>query len=310
MTTTRAALLLAAALALPAPQAAAQDRTLLPAQLLPDRTRPTAPITNGVPFTIRFTGPVRGLEPGAPVEIRGLRVGAVRTIDLAYDPTRSTFAVLVGIELAPSLLPNRPTTAADATATLETLVRAGLRATLATTHPLGGDTLIDLDIKPNAAPATLNRAATPPEIPSAPSAAERLAERLPVLLDKLGQAPIDQILADLAAAAAGLNALANGPELRGTLASLKKSADDLNTFVGKLDDRLTPLLATVSRTADRAIATLASVERTLGERSPLVTSLNNVLREAAGAARNLRLLAEYLERHPEALVTGKKEIRP
>mgnify|MGYP003492957658 CR=1 FL=1 len=42
----------------------------------------------------------------------------------------------------------------------------------------------------------------------------------------------------LAAAMAGLNPLANGPELRGTLAILKKSAEDLNTFVAKLDDRL------------------------------------------------------------------------
>jgi len=301
MTRTLAALLLLASLATPA---AAQDRSFLPG-----RTQ-AAPIANGVPFAIRFAGPVRGLEPGAPVEIRGLRVGAVRTIDLAYDPARAAFAVIVGIELAPNLLPNRPATAAEATATIDALVRAGLRATLATTTPLGGDALVDLDIKPNQPPATLDRAATPPEIPSAPSAAERLAERLPALLDKLGQAPIDQMLSDLAAAMAGLNALANGPELRETLASLRKSAEDLNAFVGRLDTRLAPVLAAVSRTAERAAATLASIERTVGERSPVVAGLNNVLREAAGAARNLRLLAEYLERHPEALVTGKKEIRP
>lgn len=301
-----AALLLAVPLLLAsAAPAAAQDRALLPG-----RTHAAAPIANGVPFAIRFAGPVRGLEPGAPVEIRGLRVGAVRSIDLAYDPARAALSVLVGIELAPNLLPTRPATAAEATAAIETLVRAGLRASLATATPLGGDALIDLDINPAAPPATLDRTANPPEIPSAPSAAERLAQRLPALLDKLGQAPIDQMLSDLAAAMAGLNALANGPELRETLASLRKSADDLNAFVARLDSRLTPMVAAVSRTADRAAATFASVERTLGERSPLVAGLNNVLREASGAARNLRLLVEYLERHPEALVTGKKEIRP
>jgi paraquat-inducible protein B len=297
-------LLAALLLLLAAAPAAAQDRALLPG-------RPqAAPIVGGVPFAIRFAGPVRGLVPGAPVEIRGLRVGAVRTIDLAYDPARTALSVIVGIELAPALLPTHPASPAEATAALETLVRAGLRASLATTTPLGGDTIIDLDIRPGAAPATLDRTATPPEIPAAPSAAERLAERLPALLDKLGQAPIDQMLADLAAAMAGLNALANGPELRDTLASLRKSAEDLNGFVARLDTRLTPVLAAATRTADRAGAALASVERTLGERSPLVAGLNNALREVSGAVRNLRLLAEYLERHPEALITGKKEIRP
>jgi len=279
------------------------------------RERPAAiTITNGVSFTVRFGGAVRGLEAGAPVEIHGLQVGVVRTVGLTYDGERNRFVVAVGIEIQPSLLPGpgdaRPRNADETYAAMDALVRRGLRAGLATTQLLGGDMVVELDMRSGVAPDTLRRTGSSAEIPAAPSPAERLAERLPALLEKLGDAPVEQILADFQGSMAALKALVTGPELRGTLASLRQSGEDLNGFVKRLDARTDPVLAALTRTVDRAGATLGSIDRTLGERSPLVASFNNVLREAAGAARSLRLLVEYLERQPDALLRGKKEIRP
>ena len=57
------------------------------------------------------------------------------------------------------------------------------------------------------------------------------------------------------------------------------------------------------------IQTLASVDLQVGDRSPIMAQLNGVLRELQGAARSMRLLAEYLERNPNALLTGKSDNR-
>ncbi len=44
----------------------------------------------------------------------------------------------------------------------------------------------------------------------------------------------------------------------------------------------------------------------MGPNSTLYTQLNELLSQLADAAQSIRLLADYLERHPEALISGKK----
>jgi paraquat-inducible protein B len=51
--------------------------------------------------------------------------------------------------------------------------------------------------------------------------------------------------------------------------------------------------------------TLGSIEVTLGEDSTVTYRLNRMLGDISEAARAMRTLADYLERHPEALVFGK-----
>src|SRR3954471_7929873 len=43
-------------------------------------------VSGGVPFLVRFKGTVGGLKPGDPVEVRGMRMGAVREVRIVFDP--------------------------------------------------------------------------------------------------------------------------------------------------------------------------------------------------------------------------------
>ena len=52
--------------------------------------------------------------------------------------------------------------------------------------------------------------------------------------------------------------------------------------------------------------TLKKIDGLTGQDSVLMFNLNSTLNEISDAARSLRLLTEYLERHPEALIQGKK----
>ncbi len=314
--------LLLALLAAPPPAAAetAPPRTaqLGLERLLPGEARArAAPAPTGaeVPFVIRFPGTVRGLEPGAAVEISGIRVGTVRSVALDFDAAAGRFLVRAGIGVQPERLPavagTQPRDAAETYAAFDTLARAGLRARPGSTGLAGGETIISLDA--GGPPGSLLRDGAVqggvPEIPAAPSRAEAAAERLQALLDRIAEAPVEAMIADLQEAMAALKALATGPELRETLAGLRDGAAELRAQVARLGARAEPVLGSLDQTARGATRTLATLERQLGERSPLLAELEAVLREAGGAARSLRLMAEYLERNPDALIRGKTDNR-
>jgi len=57
---------------------------------------------------------------------------------------------------------------------------------------------------------------------------------------------------------------------------------------------------------DWNILTLAAIEETLKADSPLQQNLQNTLQELAKAAHSIKNLTDYLERHPESLIKGKK----
>jgi paraquat-inducible protein B len=56
-------------------------------------------------------------------------------------------------------------------------------------------------------------------------------------------------------------------------------------------------------------ATVAGMQGSIGTDSPTFYELAKSLREVSAAARSLRLLANYLERNPRALIFGKPEVR-
>src|SRR5215475_7692885 len=115
---------------------------ILCAGITPAASAAVAPIVDGVPFLIRFRGSVHGLAPGAPVEVRGIRIGEVTNVDVDYASDSNSFVVPVGIVLQPSLFPapgQRPRTAAEVYDAADALVQRGLRAQVSDTQLLGGD---------------------------------------------------------------------------------------------------------------------------------------------------------------------------
>jgi len=55
-----------------------------------------------------------------------------------------------------------------------------------------------------------------------------------------------------------------------------------------------------------AQGTLGNTTNLTAANSAQVQQLNSTLQEVSGAARSVRVLADYLERHPESLIRGKK----
>jgi paraquat-inducible protein B len=110
--------------------------------------------------------------------------------------------------------------------------------------------------------------------------------------------PLGELVQDLRTTIQSINQLASSPAAGETLDALKLSAIDLQTLMRSLDQQLGPLMR-------QAQGTLASAEAIVGPESQTRYDLDSLLPELAGAARSIRVFADYLERHPEALLRGK-----
>jgi paraquat-inducible protein B len=71
-----------------------------------------------------------------------------------------------------------------------------------------------------------------------------------------------------------------------------------------------PLVAQLRETANSADQAVAAANHTLGGDAASQNDLPAALRELTDTARSIRALADYLDRHPEALVRGRQEERP
>ena len=171
--------------------------------------------------------------------------------------------------------------------TLDRLVADGLRAQLKSGNLLTGALFVDLDFYPDEAPRTVAWHSGPPELPTVPTALDELRS----VLSRLSRLPLDQMGSDLSA----------------SLAALHETMAATNTLLRRLDrETATELTQTLAQTRD----TLEGVEKLVSPNSPLQAEAYRALREFAAAARSFRLMADYLERHPEALIRGKGEVNP
>jgi paraquat-inducible protein B len=131
-----------------------------------------------------------------------------------------------------------------------------------------------------------------------PTQLEVLTASITEVLNQLAALPLPELIADLRRTVQSIEVLASSPDTKGGIAALNESANRLQALLGTLDQRLAPLLT-------RADATLASTQTLVGENSQLRYDVRDLVRELTSAARSIRVFADYLERHPEALLRGK-----
>ncbi len=174
-------------------------------------------LPEGVRFMVRFDQDVSGLTVGAPVTVKGLRVGTVREVAVVIDSVSAVIDVPVVIDVVPERITvdgGRPEDAAAVHALARRLVAGGLRAGLESATPLGGPQRVTLAFVPDAEPAELGEGGRYPEIPTAPSLADELRGTLETLLERMAALPLEQVVAELTTTLVELRALVTAPEIR------------------------------------------------------------------------------------------------
>lgn len=246
-------------------------------------------------FVMYFGGSLRGLSPGAPVELQGITVGEVKSLDVEYNERTQLLAFPVAVELYPQRLRGRAGRAAAAEhphpqgnthALIDSLVAHGLRAELKTGNLLTGQKFVSLEMHRDVAKTKVAWNEQPAIFPTVSGSLDDIQDSVGVIAKKLSKVPFDQLSARLLSAMNSLDA---------TL----KSADQL---LHNVDGNLAPQ---IQKTLAEAEGALKNAKDLLGQNAPLENDLGSTLLQVSRAAKSIGALVDYLERHPESLLRGK-----
>jgi len=215
--------------------------------------------------------------------------------------------------------------------------KKGLKAQLQLQSFVTGQLMVNLDFYPDKPVRLVGLDKEHPEIPTIPTSLEELTK-------KLQELPLKEITVNLNSAVAGINKLVNSPNLQASLGSLNQLLKDSDTLVKHIDTQADPLISSLRSTSNAArsafvqaektlalkegvpgeigegfVKTLTAARLTLDETQKAVGNLDVIavqnanlgyeisktLAQITEMSRSFRVLSDYLERHPEALIRGK-----
>jgi paraquat-inducible protein B len=251
-----------------------------------------------------FNESVRGLDIGNPVEFWGIQMGQVIDVKLVFDKETKNFRIRVVIETESERFYEAGFVGDDAERKdlVAGLLERGFRAQLKTGNLLTGKQVVVLGFYPEAPPATMTYEDGFPVFPTVPTPMEEISAKFMRILQRIDDLPIEEIGQDLKATVRGAKHIAESPEILEAIGNLNATLKETSLLVSDLRTKVTPEISTVLEGARQS---LDNAEQMLNADSPLQVKLNTALDEISGAARSLRLLMDYLERHPESLLRGK-----
>ena len=261
--------------------------------LFHDRRAAIAP-PDGPPMEVRmvFDQSVRGLAVGAPVDFLGIDIGTVQAMSLQYDAKRKRYPMEVTAQIYPlrlgairqAMLRDSVTSEDADVRFLRMLVDNGLRAQLRTANLLTGTQYIAFDFMPKSAPAQLAMSNGAPLVPTVPGTLSELQPQIAEIVAKVSKVPFDEIGRDLSStlkqAQASIRTLT--PEAQKSLAEVQHTLQSVQDSLQRLDRNL------------------------LDDSAPVQRNVEQTMVELQRAAQALRTLGDYLQRHPESILRGKK----
>lgn len=283
-------------------------------------------------FVMFFEDDVAGLQIGAPVTFRGVRVGSVTDIRIRYDTEKRDFTipVIVQLEKNKAIVEGQ-----SGWESIDQLVERGLRAQLKLQSFVTGQVVIELDIDPKAPVRLVGTIADYPEIPTRRSSISQLRATVSDLIAELRRLPVDRLIEQFTTMSeststlvthadsliADINTHVNASfsdmpalvgETRKMVADLGAAAREITSLTREAGANVPQITAgtleavnRLNKTLEQAEASFGAVQNTLGDRSPLHFQMSQALTEITAAASALRVLAEYLQENPGVLVSGK-----
>ncbi len=249
--------------------------------------------TKKIIFLLYFDESVRGLQIGAPVELKGIKVGSVVDMHLEFKKLDSTFRIPVLIEIEPeriikwqdqlegeALLPYE---------IMQNLIDSGLKARLQTGSLLTGKLFVELNMHSEIPIKLADEIGPYPELPTIPASMQQMATSVKSILGN-----VEKLLED--------------PELTNSMHDLRGSLNAIKSILTKLDqsDNLGKTIGADRQTLEKFQTTLDLFNKMLMPDSPIQFNINQLTDELGESAKALRVLLELLERNPNSIIFGKK----
>ena len=295
------------------------------------------------PWLTFFQGSVRGLNVGSPVVFRGVQIGQVTDIIVGFDAAKLEILIPVFFEVNPEKFkdigPGVETSDVDMH---KALLSRGLRAQLQMQSLVTGQLLINIDFYPDTPVKLIGIERFKDkihiedwwEIPSIPTPMQELEKAL-------GEINIKDITDDVQRAMDGIAKLASNPDLHEGIGVLKNTLTDIQKLARSLDGKVEPLATSLDQTLVEARAGIGDARKLMNEQAPALVSkikyaaesattaleqANTTLRsiedladegtqlrhevsaaltEISAASRSVRVLSDFIEQHPDAILRGR-----
>ena len=246
-------------------------------------------------FIMYFQGSLRGLSVGAPVDLRGINIGEVKRLSVEYDRVAGELRFPVEVDIFPQRIRARERTPHAKNSDfsdmgghtmIDSMVAHGMRAELKDGNLLTGQKYVAVDVVKGAATEAVAWDAHPPIFPTASGGLDEITDSIGSVAKKLDKVPFDQISNHLIA----------------TMATLDQTLKTTDSLMHNVDASIAPQVTATLKEAQEA---MKNAKDALSEGGSLNNSLGDTLVQLSRAAKSLGALADYLERHPEALIRGK-----
>lgn len=278
-----------------------------------------------------FSDSVAGLDVGAPVTLRGVRIGSVQSIGVRFSVTTMSARIPVYLEIEPKKVVWESGQLTGSPQEYARLVHAGLRAQLALQSFVTGQLRVDLDFRPDT-PALLVGTTDVPEIPAIPFDLTQLRNQLAGLplhelvedanrmLDSLGRLS-DHVDAKLEPLADSVQRTADAATqtLQTTDLAIKQVQADISSASRNLDSLLVDTRGQLDARSNEIGRAIAAADRAANDAQTLLSSLNGMtersadlrgdleatVRDLAASAGSLRSFARTIESNPNAVLMGR-----
>ncbi len=283
-----------------------------------------------------------GLDVGSPVTFRGVKIGSVTDVVIHYDVDNQRLLIPVYIEIE---LNHFEITSGEENSkkNMPALIDRGLRGQLVVQSLVTGQASVDLSFHPGTPVVLVGEEKRMVELPTIPSDIDTMKANVSAVLKQIAALPLDKIAAstldtvnttnvfvknldghldDVAATVKQVGdqadaALAEAKarlELKEgePLTNLNDTITDARTLVNKVNTGLDPIIADATKltagtlaTMDQMRLTLETARSSISPDSDLYFELTRTLKEIQNTANSIRAFADYVQRHPDALLMGK-----
>ncbi|WP_428484867.1 intermembrane transport protein PqiB [Rhodopila sp.] len=262
-----------------------------------------------------LTTSVAGLGEGSPVTLHGIKIGEVTSVSLVYDRSTDTVISPVHFTMEPERVESLELpTGGSLDAKMRELVQRGLRVELQTSSFLTGQKELAIDLFPHAGPANLEKQDGSYVIPVLGGGSDDVMTAATNLMNRVNGIPFEAIGQNLSQTLAGTSALVNDKQLAETVSTLQSTLASTQTLVNSLNKGMTPMLqrlpaisTSLEDSVKRTDKLIGSVETGYGGDSRFSRDIGQMLMQLSDAARSIRVLADLLSRHPEALIRGRTD---
>ena len=239
----------------------------------------------------------------------GLQVGNVTDVKLLIDPKTGDARVRVAMEVQPERIFTEEEIQHQSTQQVtQALVNNGLRAETDSGNILTGSTVISFGFVPKASPEVIGHEGDAIVLPSKSGGINGIIDSMSTVADKIAAMPLTQIGDSLNNLLAHTDDTVNGPQLREAINQLTQTLRNAKELVAHTNQGITPLMQRLPQISEQLQQTVAHANTVLasyGGNSDFHYDLQRTLDQLNDTARSIRLLVDFINRHPSSLLLGR-----